>query len=303
MQAQMHTGDDGDWVALLGVKGGPAIYPGGQLPTSHLLRLGGCSMVIDCGSGVAAGIARQGVALKTLGDIFITHLHSDHYLDLGPLLHTAWTAGLKHRVRVFAPAGTDLYWQHFLAAMAFDIETRIADEGRPDLAGLVDVVTLDEGLVCEEGGLKVSAMRNVHPPIADSFALRFETQAASVVFSGDTAFHPPLADFARGARLLVHEAMYVEGIERLIARLGHADERLRRHMFASHTPVEEAGRIAAMAGAEELAINHLIPVDDPLITLEDWERAARTHWTGPLHVGHDGLRIALARSRVGHEGH
>lgn len=296
MQEQMQAGNDGDWVALLGVKGGPAIYPGGQLPTSHLLRLAGRTIVIDCGSGVAAGIARQGVALKRLDDIFITHLHSDHYLDLGPLLHTAWTAGLAHRVRVFAPAGTDIYWRHFLAAMAFDIETRIADEGRPDLAGLVDLVTLYEGLVIEEGGLTVSAMHNVHPPIVDSFALRFETEATSVVFSGDTAFHPPLADFARGARLLIHEAMYVEGIERLIARLGHTDERLRRHMFASHTPVEDAGRIAAMAGVEALAINHLIPVDDPLITREDWERAARKHWAGPLHVGHDGLRISLAGS-------
>lgn len=296
MQVHKQSGSDEDWVALLGVKGGPAIYPGGQLPTSHLLRIAGRSIVVDCGSGVAAGIARQGVALKSLDEIFITHLHSDHYLDLGPLIHTAWTAGLRHRVKVFAPAGTDDYWRHFLAAMAFDIETRIVDEGRPDLAGLVDLVTLDEGLVIEEGGLKVSAVRNVHPPIADSFALRFETAATSVVFSGDTAFHAPLADFARGARLLIHEAMYVEGIERLVARVGNGDERLRRHMFASHTPVEEAGRIAAMAGVEALAINHLIPVDDPLITREDWERAARKHWFGPLHVGRDGLRVSLARS-------
>lgn len=294
MQARMQMSDDGDWVALLGVKGGPAIYPGGHLPTSHLLRLAGRNIVIDCGSGVAAGIARQGVALKTLDDIFITHLHSDHYLDLGPLLHTAWTAGLKHRVRVFAPAGTDIYWRHFLAAMAFDIETRTADEGRPHLAGLVELVTLDAGVAIEEDGLKVSAMRNVHPPITDSFALRFETDAASVVFSGDTAFYPPLADFAEGTRLLIHEAMYVDGIERLIARLGHTDERLRRHMFASHTPVEEAGRIAAMAGVEALVINHLIPVDDPLITREDWDRAARKYWSGRLLVGRDGMRIPLS---------
>ena len=84
-----------DYVALLGTKGGPAIRPGSTMPTSNLLCLNGRHIVVDCGLGVSRGLVDQGMALKDLSLIFITHLHSDHYLELGPLLHTAWTAGLN----------------------------------------------------------------------------------------------------------------------------------------------------------------------------------------------------------------
>ncbi len=282
-----------NWVALLGVKGGPAINPHGSMPTSHLLSFNGKTIVVDCGAGVAVGISRQGVSLKTIDAIFITHLHSDHYLDLGPLLHSAWTAGLKHQLTVYAPLGTADYWKHFIASMRFDIDTRMADEGRPDLENLITIETLDAGAVTQLGNIKVSALRNLHPPLTETFALRFDDGTSSVVFSGDTAYFPPLATFASDANLLVHEAMYPAGIDRLVARIGNGDDRLRKHMFASHTPVEDAGRIARDARVAALAINHMVPIDDPLITREDWAKSAEQHWNGPLHIGTDGLRIAF----------
>lgn len=286
--------DSGNWVALLGVKGGPAINPHGSMPTSSLLKLAGKTIVVDCGAGVALGIARQGVALKTIDAIFITHLHSDHYLDLGPLLHSAWTAGLSRQIPVYGPKGLDDYWHHFIASMRFDIETRMADEGRPDLETLVELHVLDEGGVATIGEITVSALRNLHPPLVDSFALRFDGAGHSVVFSGDTAYFPPLAAFSQNADILVHEAMFAAGIDRLVARIGNGDDRLRKHMFASHTPIEDAGRIAMQAGVTCLAIHHMVPIDDPLIAPDDWKAGARVCWPGPLHIGTDGLRIALA---------
>lgn len=103
----------GNFVTLLGTKGGPAIRPGSSMPTSNLLVLHGQQIVVDCGLGVTKGLADQGMQLRDLSLIFVTHLHSDHYLELGPLLHTAWTAGLKTRVDVYGPAGLDLYWAQF----------------------------------------------------------------------------------------------------------------------------------------------------------------------------------------------
>jgi ribonuclease BN (tRNA processing enzyme) len=282
-----------NWVALLGVKGGPAINPGGSQPTSNLLRLNGKSVVVDCGAGVALGIARQGISLKMLDAVFITHLHSDHYLDLGPLLHSAWTAGLRRELPVYAPAGTAEYFQHFCEAMRSDIETRMADEGRPDLREMIRFHILDAGDVADLDGMKVRAMRTVHPPITDCFALRFEHAETSIVFGADTAFHPPLAEFAKSADLLIHEAMFPEGIDRLVARIGNGDGRLKKHMFASHTAVEDAGRIAALANVKALAINHMVPKDDTSITPEMWRVAVAKHFSGTIHVGHDGLRIPL----------
>jgi ribonuclease BN (tRNA processing enzyme) len=286
-----------DRLVLLGSKGGPALRPGGPWPSSSLLEFGGRNIVVDCGLGVTRGLADTGISLKALDLVFITHLHSDHVLELGPLIHTAWTAGLATPVTVFGPPGTGHYWQRFCQAMEFDIEIRIVDEGRPDVRDVVSIIEFGEGRVMEERGLKVSALRVDHPPVTDCFALRFEHAGQSVVFSADTAFFPPLADFAKGADILVHEAMLEEGIERLVARTGNG-ARLREHLLSSHSLAGEAGRIATDAEVRRLVLNHLIPADDPEIGEADWIAAVRKTWAGDLTIARDGLVVALGGTKA-----
>ncbi|MEJ6405022.1 MBL fold metallo-hydrolase [Yoonia sp. 2307UL14-13] len=279
-------------LALLGVKGGPAIRPGSHMPTSSLLRLGGKVILIDAGLGVTRAICDQGVPLIGIDMIFVTHLHSDHYLELGPLLHTAWTAGLTRPIPIIGPVGLDGYWQAFRQAMAFDIDLRMRDEGRCDFAGLAQISTLDEAPT-EYGDITVTAMRNVHPPITDSYALRFVADGVTVVLSGDTAYMPEMADFARGADLLVHEAMLRDGVDALCNRMTNGDARLRAHILNSHTDAADVGRIARDAGVKQLALHHFVPDGDPDFTDEDWENAVRQHWSGPLFLGKDGKVIEL----------
>lgn len=279
-------------LVLLGTKGGPAIRPGGPMPTASLLELGGRRIVVDCGLGVTRGLTDAGMALSALDLVFVTHLHSDHVLELGALLHTAWTAGLKTPVAVFGPAGTRAVWDGFVASMLYDIETRIADEGRPDLRGLVRVTEFGAGAVLDVDGLSVSALRVDHPPVTDCYALRFDAGGASVVFSADTAHFPPLAGFADGADVLVHEAMLAEGVERLVQRTANG-ARLREHLLASHTLAADAGRIATEARVGRLVLHHLVPADDPAIGEADWIAAVRRTWAGPLTIGRDGLVVRV----------
>ena len=282
-----------DYVVLLGTKGGPAIRPGSTMPTSSLLCLDGQLAVIDCGLGVTRALCDQNIALPSLSAIFITHLHSDHYLELGPLLHTAWTAGLSAPVNIWGPKGLDLYWSGFLTSMQADIDLRIADEGRPDLRDLIRVNAIDAGDVTMLGPTAVTAMQVDHPPLIDCFALSFRGSRHHVVFSGDTAYHPELADFARGADLLVHEAMLTPALAALVARVGNGDDRLMRHLRRSHTAADDAARVAQAAGVGALALHHLIPSDDPEYGPADWAAATAPFWSGPLHIGTDGLRIDL----------
>lgn len=280
-------------LVTLGSKGGPAIRPGGPWPTSSLLELGGRVIVVDGGLGVTRGLTDAGVSLKGLDLVFITHLHSDHVLELGGLIHTAWTAGLATPVQVFGPAGTQDYWDGFLRSMKFDIDIRIVDEGRPDIRELVKVREFSEGLLCEEEGLRVSALRVDHPPVTNCFALRFEHGGRSVVFSSDTAYFPPLADFSRSADILVHEAMLEAGVDRLVARTGNG-ARLKEHLLASHSFAQQAGRIARQAGVRHLVLHHLIPADDPAIAEADWVEAVRESWAGALTIARDGLVVEFA---------
>ena len=263
------------------------------MPSSSLLSLDGLAIVIDCGLGVSRGLVDQGVALKDLSLIFITHLHSDHYLELGPLLYTAWAAGLKTPVTVYGPVGLQDYWQAFLLSMTADIDLRVADEGRPDIAKLVIVNTIHEGVFFNANGLTVAALKNNHPPLVETFALSFKTAAQHVVMSGDTAYCPALAEFARGADLLVHEAMLEAALPALFKRIGNTDDRLMQHWLRAHSLASEAAKTAADAGVGALALNALIPSDDPTYTADHWYEAVKAEWTGQFYLGKDGLRIDL----------
>ena len=209
-------------IVTLGVKGGPSLRAGGAMPSSSLLEMDGRRIVVDAGLGVARGLVTAGVLLPEVTDIFITHLHSDHVLELGGLIHTAWASGLKTRVRVWGPVGLAAYWAGFQAAMAFDIALRQVDDGRVNLADLVEIVEISQGEVPFDG-LRVRALRVPHPPVDQAFAYRFDG-SSSVTFSGDTVYHPPLAAFASGSDVLVHEALLPEGIEAILLRTGGGGE-------------------------------------------------------------------------------
>ncbi|SDZ50329.1 Ribonuclease BN, tRNA processing enzyme [Jannaschia faecimaris] len=282
------------WVALLGVKGGPAIRPGSHMPTCTLLRIGDRTILVDAGLGAARAVCDQGVALRDIDLIVVTHLHSDHYLELGPLLHTAWTAGLTNPIPVIGPAGLSAYWGHFQRAMAFDIDLRIADEGRVPFSSLAALQVIAPGVIYRDGDLVIEAIRNHHPPITDSFALRLSDGDRTVVLSGDTAPFDGWDAFVTGADLLVHEAMLVAGVDAVIAGLSHSDPRLKDHILRSHTAAEEVGALAARTGVGTLALTHFVPDGLPGFGEAEWNKAVRNAWSGPLHIGRDGMRIDLS---------
>lgn len=283
--------DTDNYVALIGTKGGPAIRPCSTMPTSSLLCLNGQKIIIDCGLGVSRGLIDQNMQLRDIKLIFITHMHSDHYLELGPLLHTAWTAGLKSEVLIYGPKGIDDYWDAFLVSMKADIDLRIADEGRPDLRALVSFKELDATTFTLPNGIEVAALRNEHPPLIDTFALSFKFENYKVTFSGDTAYFEPLIEFAKGSDLLIHEAMLEEALKPLMERIGNADDRLMKHLLRSHTLASDAAKLATKAEVKALALHHLITSDDPDFTVEHWENSVKPNWNGKFHLGTDGMRI------------
>lgn len=282
-----------NYVALLGTKGGPSVRPGSSMPTSNLVVMNGQHIVVDCALGVTRGLVDQGMNLKNLSTIFISHLHSDHYLELGPLIHTAWCSGLVTMVDIYGPAGLQDYWDGFAASMKADIDLRIVDDGRDDLRDFVRVHVIDEGIVLERDGLTISAIRTEHPPLIDCFAFSFKTDRHHAVFSGDTAPIKALEDFARGADLLIHEAMLESALPSLMERIGNGSDKLMAHWLRSHTFAHDAAKTATNAGVKRLALSHLIPSDDPTYGPKDWQDACADHWSGELIVGHDGIKIEL----------
>ena len=156
--------------------------------------------LVDTPNGVAGQLAKAGVSLPTLTQIFITHNHSDHVIDAGTLMVLAWGAGLRTPVTLHGPPPLQDILRHSLAASRFDIVARMREEGRPALAPLVHVREFTRGgLVYEDLRVKVTSTLVNHYTVKPAFAYRFDTAARSIVISGDTTYSPALV-ISRTAR-------------------------------------------------------------------------------------------------------
>ena len=135
-QAQTAAGDAK--LVLLGTKGGPRVSKGRSNP-ANLILAGGRSYVVDCGYGVTKQLIEASIQAHQVRTILITHHHSDHNLELGPLIYSAWAGGLREPIDVWGPPPLQQLIDGFFQSMAYDIDIRIEDEGRVDPRKLVRV--------------------------------------------------------------------------------------------------------------------------------------------------------------------
>ncbi|HEX6105940.1 MAG TPA: MBL fold metallo-hydrolase [Gemmatimonadales bacterium] len=280
----------GTRLILLGTGGGPRPRAESSA-AAQVIVADDVAYVVDCGDGIARQLARAGVPLATIRHVFITHHHSDHNADYGNLLLLAWITGLRTRVDTWGPPPLARITRLFLEMSEYDITTRMKDEGLPPLAPLIVPHELTGGgSVVGDERVKVTAALVRHPLVEPALAYRFDSADRSIVISGDTAPSEALVRLARGADVLVHEAMFGPAVDRLAARVPHV-ARLREHLLASHTTAEEAGRVAQAAGVGTLVLSHLVPPDDPAVTPEMWIEAAATHYRGRIVLGKDLMEV------------
>src|SRR2546421_468893 len=99
-------------IVLLGTKGGPRLTADRSNP-STLVLINETPYIVDCGYGTSRQLLNAGVPLHRLRYLFITHHHSDHNLEYGPLLYNAWATDLPVRVDAYGPTGLAKMTQDF----------------------------------------------------------------------------------------------------------------------------------------------------------------------------------------------
>jgi ribonuclease BN (tRNA processing enzyme) len=279
-------------IVFLGTKGGPRIGIGASNP-ANLVMVNDTPFVIDCGMGVSRQLVAAGVPIPSVKYILISHHHSDHNLEYGNLFYNAWVAGLSTPIHSFGPKGIEAMTKTYWELNRFDVETRIEDEGRPDPRKLLIAKDITEdGVVLQTEDVKVTAFRTPHPPITDNFTYKFETPDGTIVFSSDTAYNPKLAEFAKGADVLVHECLYLPAVDRLVAKTKNGAT-LKKHLLDSHTTTEDVGRIAAAANVKVLVLSHFVPGDDPLVTDDNWTEGVKKNFSGRIILAKDLMQLAL----------
>jgi ribonuclease Z len=251
----------------------------GSVPTARrglpatLIRRGGDRILVDCGEGTQRQLIRS-VGLADIDDVFITHLHVDHWLGLPGMIKSFELRDRDRPLFVYGPRGI-----------------KAAMDGLRFVLGRVRfglrVVELEEWEDVERDGYVISAIPVRHRTTAYGYALvepdrpgRFDAELAAakgvtpgpdfgrlqrgetvngvapeevigqarhgrkIVLSGDTAPCETLRVAAHQADLLVHEATFTE------------DERQRARETA-HSTAAQAARLAGEAEVRLLALTHV----------------------------------------------
>lgn len=200
--------------------------------------------------------------------------------------------------------GTEDVFAHMMAASAYDLNIRMRDEGWPDIRTVVrprDIELPAVGAsatgnlypdmepfeVFEDKNVRVTATLVKHPPVFPAYGFRVDTDAGSIVFSGDTTVSENLIRLAKGADILVHEVISLDWARR------SAPPSIVEYLAEPHTDVDRIGAVAQRAEVKTLVLNHLVPGDVNEVSDAQWRRRAQRGFSGKVVVGHDlaGLRL------------
>ena len=218
--------------------------------------------------------------------VFLTHLHSDHVTDLNDLITTRWAMSFQPTpLTVIGPAGTATLVQRTEAMLAQDIGYRLAHHENLSWNPDTQVTEVSEGVVFEEGDVRVTAAPTDHAPVHPTVAFRIDDGGRSVVIAGDTVPCEGLDRLAAGADALVHTVIRRDQIEALgIPRL--------IDVLDYHSTVPQAGTTAERAGVGTLVLTHMVPPVQPGAEHE-WIEQARSEFSGEIVLAEDLTTIDL----------
>lgn len=271
-------------VTLLGTGVGPVVNLQ-QFGAGTLVEAGGERFLFDCGRGTTMRLTQVGVPIGTISRLFLTHLHSDHVIQIPDLVLTGWAGGRRTiPLEVWGPDGTRNMMDHIQQAFAFDIHMRRDVDEKLPAAG-IQVVSHDvtQGVVFDEHGVKVTAFLVDHGPVQPALGYRIDYRGRSVALSGDTRVSENLIRFAQGVDVLIHEGIDPDALRN---RADHPNPAAVNAIIAHHTTPEQAGDVFSRV-KPRLAVYSHAPNSERMIS------QTRKTYAGALQGAEDLLTIVI----------
>jgi ribonuclease Z len=251
-----------------------------------LLRAGAATVLFDCGRGVVMRLAAAGVLPIGLSALLLTHLHSDHIIDLGDIVTTQWVMSPgPSPLRVVGPPGTQRMVDGVMAMLAQDQEYRLAHHADLTQRPVIEVTEVEPGAEFEVADVTVSVHRTDHRPVAPTVGYRVTHGDMVAAIAGDTVPCTGLDEMCRDADLYVQTVIRADLVRAI------PNPRLQ-DILDYHSTVEQAAQTAARAGVGTLVLTHYVP---PLAPGDEeaWRSLAAVHFSGDIVLGDD-LTVARA---------
>lgn len=272
--------------------------------SGYLVEIGDDVIVLDHGPGAMHRLLESGRGPAQVSHLFLTHLHYDHIADYPRLMLQRWDqgAGVIPELRVFGPAPLGRITEQLFGedgVFGLDLESRVshpasqqiyaARGGTPPREKPSPAVReVTGGDVIEGDGWRITTGAARHfQPILECLGYRIETDAGTVVYSGDSGgVLPSMIELAKDCDVLIHMCHFVSGTE--------PDEAFRISC-GGHMDVAE---VARQANAKTLVLTHIPPPLDAPGCLERVVADVRTVFDGEVIVGRDLLQVPLAADRT-----
>jgi ribonuclease Z len=189
-------------------------------------------IVLDAGPGSFGNLLRYGANPLRITHVLITHMHGDHFFDLGSLVWGMSYLGRTDPLNVVGPPGIERALRGML---------EFANTPRTFMRFDLKFTEIEPGESLElEGYGKVRTAPGKHS-VAD-VAYRI----GGLCYTGDTAPSDQIAKLCRGAELLIHEATGLSENEEYLNSVGHSSAR-------------QAAEIAVKSGTRRLLLTHIPP--------------------------------------------
>jgi ribonuclease Z len=269
--------------------------------------------LVDIGPEATENLLSWRMPLATAKAVFITHLHSDHIGEVGEFNMQSWVAGRPAPLALVGPPGITEVADGFNLAYHIDHGFRNAhhEHGEVKLpipagvlkAKVIAMPTAEgpggvrKAVAWQDGALTVTAIQVAHDPVKPAYAYRFDYKGRSVVISGDTRKWPPLAQAAKGADVLIHEAQNSDMTKAMSAglkTLGNARmSSIMADTLSYHTTPVEGAEIAKAAGVKRLVFYHLTQAGLPTFTPQAFTAGVDAVGGPDWRLAKDGMTITL----------
>jgi ribonuclease Z len=263
--------------------------------------------IVDSGPESTETLLTWSIPLDKVAGVLITHFHSDHIGDLGELNLQTWVQGRPSALAVYGGPGIEQVVAGFNAAYSQDRGYRTAHHTAallPPATGMMVAYPVAmpatgqrTAVLFDDGKLKITAIETNHAPVHPAYAYRFDYKGRSVVVTGDTTEYAPLTTAARGADILVSEALNREMIRTMKAAAHDAKRPRIEHIMGDiqsyHIAPTEAADMANKAGVKLLVLYHLLPSPDNAMARQLFTRGLDGARHGDWDLADDGSLYTL----------
>jgi ribonuclease Z len=261
-----------------------------QAGTCIMVELGnGDRFFFDFGPGCIRNIIAMGVPIQEINDIFLTHLHVDHYHDLSWLIPFApWSGRWKMPLRVTGPSGRtpELGTKAMIASMKQMLRWHLeAFDTCPIGDGYeVEVNEFDwkdeNGICYQKNGVTIRHWRRSHTKDGAS-GYRLDWNGLSFVWTGDGRPDELTAKYAQGVDVFVTET------QADLARINQYKYGLPEILYnytidIHHTVPYAAGYLFKQVKPRCAMLTHLEFDND---YLNEISAGVRAHWDGLFLYG------------------